>query len=70
VVPGRISVGSHREVVDVIQRFRHWIVPAVFMLIGAAIVLMSGVLTDADRNLPERLRFQAILRRGSGDSWS
>jgi cadmium resistance protein CadD (predicted permease) len=38
-------LGSHHRVVDVVQRFGHWIVPAVFMSIGAVIVLESGVLT-------------------------
>ncbi|MCW3838500.1 cadmium resistance transporter [Micromonospora yasonensis] len=37
-------LGSHRRVVDVVERFGHWIVPGVFMLIGAVIVLKSGVL--------------------------
>ena len=37
-------LGSHRTVVAVVRRFGHWIVPGVFMLIGAAIVIESGVL--------------------------
>ncbi|TYC19271.1 cadmium transporter [Micromonospora sp. MP36] len=37
-------LGSHRKVVDVVERFGHWIVPGVFMLIGAVIVIESGVL--------------------------
>ncbi|WP_229401377.1 cadmium resistance transporter [Micromonospora okii] len=37
-------LGSHRRVVDVVERYGHWIVPGVFMLIGAAIVIESGVL--------------------------
>lgn len=37
-------LGSHRKVVNVIERYGHWIVPAVFMLIGAVIVIESGVL--------------------------
>ncbi|ROT33449.1 cadmium resistance transporter [Micromonospora sp. HM5-17] len=36
-------LGSHRSVIAVVQRFGHWIVPAVFMLIGAVIVIESGV---------------------------
>ncbi|MFE4949315.1 cadmium resistance transporter [Leifsonia sp. NPDC056665] len=37
-------LGAHRAVVGVIQRFGHWIVPVVFILIGAVIVVRSGVL--------------------------
>jgi cadmium resistance transport/sequestration family protein len=37
-------LGSHRKVIAVVQRYGHWIVPAVFMLIGAVIVLESGVI--------------------------
>lgn len=37
-------LGSHRGVVAVIERWGHWIVPVVFMLIGAVIVVESGVL--------------------------
>jgi cadmium resistance protein CadD (predicted permease) len=37
-------LGSHRTVIAVVRRFGHWIVPGVFMLIGAAIVIESGVL--------------------------
>jgi cadmium resistance protein CadD (predicted permease) len=32
-------LGSHRAVVGVVRRFGHWLVPAVFVLIGAAILL-------------------------------
>ncbi|MFI7068883.1 cadmium resistance transporter [Micromonospora sediminicola] len=39
-------LGSHRTVIAVVQRFGHWIVPAVFMLIGAVIVIESGVLNQ------------------------
>ncbi|MFI6763741.1 cadmium resistance transporter [Micromonospora sp. NPDC050417] len=38
-------LGSHRRVVEVVERFGHWIVPGVFLLIGAMIVVESGVLT-------------------------
>jgi cadmium resistance protein CadD (predicted permease) len=38
-------LGSHRAVVAVVQRYGHWIVPAVFMLVGAAIVIESGVVS-------------------------
>lgn len=37
-------LGAHRAVVGVIQRFGHWIVPVVFIVIGAVIVVRSGVL--------------------------
>ncbi|SCL27593.1 cadmium resistance transporter (or sequestration) family protein [Micromonospora rhizosphaerae] len=35
-------LGSHRKVIEVVQRFGHWIVPAVFMVIGAVIVIEAG----------------------------
>jgi cadmium resistance transport/sequestration family protein len=38
-------LGSHRRVIEVVQRFGHWIVPVVFMLIGTIIIVESGVLT-------------------------
>ncbi|BCB78122.1 cadmium resistance transporter [Phytohabitans flavus] len=38
-------LGSHRKVIAVVERWGHWIVPLVFMSIGAFIVLESGVLT-------------------------
>jgi cadmium resistance transport/sequestration family protein len=37
-------LGSHKKVIEVVERFGHWIVPAVFMLIGAVIVIESGVI--------------------------
>lgn len=37
-------LGSHTRVIAVVQRFGHWIVPTVFLLIGATIVIESGVL--------------------------
>lgn len=39
-------LGSRRTVVNVIERYGHWIVPGVFMLIGAVIVIESGVLAQ------------------------
>jgi cadmium resistance transport/sequestration family protein len=36
-------LASHRKVITVVERYGHWIVPAVFMVIGAAIVIESGV---------------------------
>jgi cadmium resistance protein CadD (predicted permease) len=38
-------LGSHRTVIAVGERWGHWIAPIVFIGIGAAIVLESGVLT-------------------------
>jgi cadmium resistance protein CadD (predicted permease) len=38
-------LGSHTKVIEVVQRFGHWIVPGVFMLIGTLIVIESGVIT-------------------------
>ena len=37
-------LGSHKKIIEVIHRFGHWIVPNVFMLIGAVIIIKSGVL--------------------------
>jgi cadmium resistance protein CadD (predicted permease) len=39
-------LGSHKKVIEVVQRFGHWIVPAVFVLIGAVIVIESGVIGE------------------------
>ncbi|MGP3955850.1 cadmium resistance transporter [Nonomuraea sp. 3N208] len=38
-------LGSHKKIIDVIERYGHWLVPAVFMTIGSLIVIESGVLT-------------------------
>jgi cadmium resistance protein CadD (predicted permease) len=43
-------LGSHKKVIAVIARYGHWLVPVVFMLIGAVILLKSGVIGRA-RNL-------------------
>ncbi|MFI7636091.1 cadmium resistance transporter [Nonomuraea sp. NPDC049400] len=37
-------LGSHRRVIEIIERYGQWIVPGVFMGIGALIVIESGVL--------------------------
>jgi cadmium resistance transport/sequestration family protein len=37
-------LASHKAIIGVVERYGHWIVPAVFMLIGAVIVIESGVL--------------------------
>ncbi|GAA3176927.1 cadmium resistance transporter [Nonomuraea roseoviolacea] len=39
-------LGSHRRVIEVVERYGHWIVPFVFMTVGALIVLESGVLSS------------------------
>ena len=38
-------LGAHHRVVAVVERWGHWLVPAVFLVIGALIVGESGVLT-------------------------
>lgn len=38
-------LGSHRHVIAVIERWGHWIVPGVFVAIGAVILISSGVLS-------------------------
>jgi cadmium resistance protein CadD (predicted permease) len=37
-------LGSHRRVVAFVERYGHWLVPAVFILIGTVIIAESGVL--------------------------
>ncbi|WP_405149090.1 cadmium resistance transporter [Sphaerisporangium sp. NBC_01403] len=37
-------LSSHKKIIDVVERYGHWIVPVVFMLIGGLIVAESGVL--------------------------
>lgn len=36
-------LGGHRRIIDVVTRFGHWIVPAVFIAIGTVILAESGV---------------------------
>ena len=36
-------LASHKHVNRVVQRFGHWLVPVVFMLLGALILLESGI---------------------------
>jgi len=38
--------GLAQKVIEVLQRFGHWIVPGVFMLIGVVIIIESGALTQ------------------------
>lgn len=37
-------LGSHKKVIEVVERYGRWLVPIVFMAIGAVIVVGSGVL--------------------------
>ncbi|MCP2328421.1 cadmium resistance protein CadD (predicted permease) [Hamadaea flava] len=37
-------LGSHRRIIAVVERWGHWLVPVVFMAIGAVIVIESGLL--------------------------
>lgn len=37
-------LSSHKKVIDIVERYGQWIVPAVFMVIGALIITESGVL--------------------------
>jgi cadmium resistance protein CadD (predicted permease) len=37
-------LGSHPAVVALMKRYGHWIVPVVFILIGAVILAESGVI--------------------------
>jgi cadmium resistance protein CadD (predicted permease) len=36
-------LASHRIAPELMQRYGHWIIPVVFMVIGAVIGVMSGV---------------------------
>jgi cadmium resistance protein CadD (predicted permease) len=44
-------LGSHHAVVALLQRFGHWMVPAVFVAIGVVIVIQSGVVPRVVRLL-------------------
>ncbi|MER6948737.1 cadmium resistance transporter [Nonomuraea sp. NPDC000554] len=37
-------LGSHKRVIEIVERYGQWLVPGVFMVIGALIVLESGVI--------------------------
>ncbi|MFI0452769.1 cadmium resistance transporter [Actinomadura sp. 6N118] len=37
-------LGSHEKVIELVERYGPWLVPAVFMAIGALILIESGVL--------------------------
>lgn len=36
-------LGSHQRVIGFVRRYGHWLVPTVFILIGAAILLESDL---------------------------
>lgn len=38
-------LGSHKQVITIVERYGQWLVPAVFIAIGSLIVIESGVLT-------------------------
>jgi cadmium resistance transport/sequestration family protein len=40
-------LGSHKRIVELVERFGHWLVPVVFVTIGALILLRSGVIAYA-----------------------
>jgi cadmium resistance protein CadD (predicted permease) len=37
-------LGSHKKIVEMIELYGHWIVPAVFIVVGSAIIVSSGVI--------------------------
>ncbi|WP_182907214.1 cadmium resistance transporter [Microbispora sp. H13382] len=37
-------LGSHKKIIELVERFGHWLVPVVFIAIGTAIVLESGAI--------------------------
>lgn len=37
-------LGSHKKVIEIVERYGQWLVPAVFIAIGGLIVIESGVL--------------------------
>lgn len=43
-MPRRVLAWFPQKIIEVIQRFGHWIVPSVYMLIGAVIIIESGIL--------------------------
>lgn len=36
-------LASHKQLVGVVERFGHWLVPGIFVILGAAIILESGI---------------------------
>ncbi|WP_308166059.1 cadmium resistance transporter [Actinomadura sp. NEAU-AAG7] len=39
-------LGSHKKVIEIVERYGRWLVPAVFVAIGGLIVIESGVLAE------------------------
>ncbi|WP_431892850.1 cadmium resistance transporter [Nonomuraea sp. bgisy101] len=39
-------LGSHKKVIEIVERYGRWLVPVVFMIIGGVIVVESGVLAQ------------------------
>ncbi|HEX6471299.1 MAG TPA: cadmium resistance transporter [Streptosporangiaceae bacterium] len=42
---GASWLGSHHRIVEIVERYGEWLVPAVFIAIGGLIVIESGVVT-------------------------
>ncbi|MDL4813423.1 cadmium resistance transporter [Actinomadura opuntiae] len=40
-------LGSHKKIIEFVERYGQWLVPAVFIVIGGLIVIESGVLAKA-----------------------
>jgi cadmium resistance protein CadD (predicted permease) len=38
-------LGSHQKIIEIVERYGQWLVPAAFITIGSQIVIESGVLT-------------------------
>jgi cadmium resistance protein CadD (predicted permease) len=36
-------LGSHKKIVEMIELYGHWIVPAVYIIVGVAIIVNSGI---------------------------
>jgi cadmium resistance protein CadD (predicted permease) len=36
-------LGSHKKIVEMIELYGHWIVPAVYIIVGVAIIINSGI---------------------------
>jgi cadmium resistance protein CadD (predicted permease) len=45
-------LGSHEKAIAATQRYGHWIVPGVFIVIGAVIVIESGVISRLSSKSP------------------
>jgi cadmium resistance transport/sequestration family protein len=58
-------LGSHKRVIAVVERYGHWIVPAVFILIGALIVFESRLWEHARANIKNCSRRNSLCCSGS-----